>query len=222
MKYDKLSNKKKSFQGFISDLRKRLNSPLPGEKAHLKMASDIRLRELKSIYDKSGAISGSVLILLYPENNSVYTILILRQEYDGVHSGQVSFPGGRKEKSDKSLTETALRESKEEVGLNPANVTVIGNLTEMYIPPSNFLVKPVVAFMSEKPELVADKSEVAEIIKVDLLSLFDIKNIKKKVIKIRGHKIKTQYFDVHGHVVWGATAMIISELLEVVKNTNDN
>ena len=214
-------NYNKTFPDFISDLRKRLNSQLPGEKVHLKMASTVRLRELNSVYDKSGAIPSSVLILLYPENNSVYTILTLRQEYDGVHSGQVSFPGGRKEEIDNSLTETALRESEEEIGLNPETVTVIGSLTDLYIPPSNYIVKPVIGFIDEEPELAADTNEVAKIIKVDLFNLLD-SNIKEKVINVRGYKIKAPYYDIQGYVVWGATAMIISELLEVVKNTNDN
>ena len=128
------------FQNFINKLEERLKNPLPGTGAFLKMASEIRLEELQSSYDTSKAIQSSVLILLFPENKSVKIILILRQQYEGVHSGQVSFPGGRKEKDDKTLIETALRESEEEVGIDADKVMVIGNLTEIYIPPSNFLV----------------------------------------------------------------------------------
>ncbi|MCD4789045.1 MAG: CoA pyrophosphatase [Bacteroidales bacterium] len=206
------------FQNFIDKLEERLKKPLPGIGAFLKMAPENRFKELQSSYDTSKAIPGSVLILLFPENKSVKTILILRQQYEGVHSGQVSFPGGRKEKDDKSLIETALRESEEEVGINADKVMVIGNLTEIYIPPSNFLVLPVVGYMLIKPNFKADKSEVAKILEVDLSSLFDKNIIKKKEFDGRGYKIKAPYYDIQEQIVWGATAMILSELLEVIKS----
>ena len=206
------------FQNFIDKLEERLKKPLPGIGAFLKMAPENRFKELQSSYDTSKAIPGSVLILLFPENKSVKTILILRQQYEGVHSGQVSFPGGRKEKDDKSLIETALRESEEEVGIDADKIMVIGNLTEIYIPPSNFLVLPVVGYMLAKPNLKADKSEVAKILEVDLSSLFDKNIIKKKEFDGRGYKIKAPYYDIQEQIVWGATAMILSELLEVIKS----
>ncbi|MBC8488157.1 MAG: CoA pyrophosphatase [Bacteroidetes bacterium] len=206
------------FQNFIDKLKERLKKPLPGTGAFLKMASEIRLEELQSSYDTSKAIQSSVLILLFPENKSVKIILILRQQYEGVHSGQVSFPGGRKEKDDKTLIETALRESEEEVGIDADKVMVIGNLTELYIPPSNFLVLPVVGYMLAKPNLKADKSEVAKIIEVDLRSLFDKNIIKEKELDVRGYKIKAPYYDIQEQVVWGATAVILSELLEVIRS----
>jgi len=218
VKYEDKIYGHQDFQHFIQALENRFKLPLPGNKAHLKMASKIRLEELKSIYNTSNAISSSVLILLYPENNTIKTVLILRQKYDGVHSGQVSFPGGRKEEGDNSLIETALRESKEEVNTNPANVKIIGILTELYIPPSNFLVLPVIGYLKTKPNLIAEKSEVAEIITEDISFLFDEKLKKEKIINVRGYKIEAPYYDVQGHIVWGATAMILSELAEVIES----
>ena len=206
------------FQHFILALENRLKLPLPGEKAHLKMASKIRLKELQSIYNTSKAISSGVLILLYPEDNSIKTVLIERQKYDGVHSGQVSFPGRRQEEGDKSLIETALRESNEEVNTNPANVEIIGTLTELYIPPSNFLVLPIIGYLKTKPNLIPEKNEVAEIITADISFLFEKKLKKEKTINVRGYKIKAPYYDVQGHIVWGATAMILSELAEVIES----
>ena len=218
MKYAVKIYGQQDFQHFILALKNRLKLPLPGEKAHLKMASKIRLKELQSIYNTSKAISSGVLILLYPEDNSIKTVLIERQKYDGVHSGQVSFPGGRQEEGDKSLIETALRESNEEVNTNPANVEIIGTLTELYIPPSNFLVIPVIGYLKTKPNLIAEKNEVAEIITADISFLFDEKPKKEKIINVRGSKIKAPYYDVQGHIVWGATAMILSELAEVIES----
>lgn len=206
------------FQNFINTLEERLKKPLPGINAFLKMAPENRFKELQSSYDTSKAIQGSVLIFLFPENKSVKTILILRQQYEGVHSGQVSFPGGRKEKDDKTLVETALRESEEEVGINADKVMVIGNLTEIYIPPSNFLVLPVVGYILTKPNLKAEKSEVAKILEVGLSDFFDKNIIKKKEFDGRGYKIKAPYYDILGQAVWGATAMILSELLEVIRS----
>ena len=207
-----------NFDQFIQDLTKRLKKPLPGKKAHKKMASKVRLNELTFEYDTSNATLSSVLILLFKDADVIKTVFILRQTYDGVHSGQVSFPGGRLEKNDESLIETALRESKEEVNIDPAKVTILGTLSEMYIPPSNYLVLPVIGYQYSRPDFMAEKSEVAEIIEADLAFLFDNKLIKETVIDVHGYKIQAPYFDVNGHIIWGATAMILNELKEVIES----
>ncbi len=210
--------RKGDFDQFTKALSKRLKKPLPGNNAHNKMASKVRLDELKFNYDTSNAILSSVLILLFKDADMIKTIFILRQTYDGIHSGQVSFPGGRLEKNDESLIETALRESKEEVNIDPDKVHILGTLSEMYIPPSNYLVLPVVAYQHSRPDFMAEKSEVAEIIEADLSFLFDNKLIKETVLKVRGYKIQAPYFDVDGHIIWGATAMILNELKEVIES----
>jgi len=204
---------------YLEKLKSALEDTLPGNDAHLNMASLKRLEELENNHPISTAIKSSILILLYPKNNKVFTTFILRQKYDGVHSGQVSFPGGRLEKGDRSLIATALREAKEEVNINPDEVSVLGTLSDLYIPPSNYVVSPVVAYSYSEPDFVAQESEVAEIIESDLGFLFDPKCKKETTIDIgNSTKIKTPYFDVKGHVVWGATAMILSELIEVIKS----
>ena len=218
MKYEEIMHYQKDFQSIINSLEKRLTMPLPGEEAHLKMASKTRLKELGSVNDTSGAIPAGVLILLYPENRNINTVLIERQKYDGIHSGQISFPGGRKEEIDKSLIETALREAKEEVNIEPENVKIIGTLTELYIPPSNFLVLPVIGYLKTKPNFIPDDNEVAQIITADISFLFDDKYKKEKIIHVRGYKIKAPYYEVKGHVVWGATAMILNELSEILES----
>lgn len=211
-------NSPKLTSEFLNRLRDSLSQKLPGEGAHLKMASRLRKKELEFSIDKLSAIKSSVLILLYPQNNQLNTCFILRQTYDGVHSGQVSFPGGRHEKDDPSLIATALREAQEEVNIIPENVSVLGTLTELFIPPSNFIVLPVVGFSKAPPEFIPDKNEVAEIILSDLNFLFDKNHQKEKLLNVRGHQIHAPYYDVNGYVVWGATAMILSELKDVIKS----
>ncbi len=174
--------------------------------------------KLKFNDDSSNAILSSVLILLYKDEDILKTVFILRQTYDGVHSGQVSFPGGRMEETDNSLIDTALREANEEVNIDPDKVRILGTLSEMYIPPSNFLVLPVIGYQDSRPDFIAEKSEVAEIIESDLDFLFDDDFIKETVLDVRGYKIQAPYFDVNGHIVWGATAMILSELKEVIES----
>ena len=201
---------------FINEFQKQLTLPLPGRDAQLKMASTIRHKEAGFNYDTSSATKSSVLISLYPKGNNLNTVFILRQTYDGVHPGQVSFPGGRLEPEDISLVHTALREAEEEVNINAGKVKVLGTLSELYIPPSNYIVLPVIGLHDKRPDLQADISEVAAIIETDLSFLFDEKRIKQKFIQINNQKIDAPYFDVQGNVIWGATAMILSELKEVI------
>jgi len=203
---------------FVDLLKARIKASLPGKEAQLKMASTVRNKELNFDYNTFAAIKSSVLILLYPCFSRLYTAFILRQTYDGVHSGQVSFPGGRMEDNDVTLINTALREAEEEVNIKTEQVKVLGTLSELYIPPSNYLVLPVIGFAENRPEFKPDFTEVAEIIEADISFLFDEHLVKTKTIDIKGLKIEAPYFDVNGHVVWGATAMILSELKSVIES----
>lgn len=167
--------------------------------------------------DRRSVRLGSVLISLYLHNEELHTVLMKRPSYKGVHSGQVSFPGGKKEDGDDDLITTALREAHEEVGIVPDKVNIIGTLSELYIPPSNFLVLPVLGYLEEKPELVPDMHEVEAILEVPFKHFFQKESLKEGNIPVgNGYKIKAPYFDVEGHVVWGATAMILNEMMEVV------
>ncbi len=208
----------RDFNHFVEVLEQRLKQPLPGEQAQMKMASRVRLDDLKLDYDISNAIPSGVLILFYPSSMEVKTVLILRQTYDGVHSGQVSFPGGRREENDKTIVETAIRESEEEVNIDPDKVNVIGALSDMYIPPSNFLVTPVVGYTTSKPDFKPEESEVERIIETNLDFLFDKTLQKETLLNIRGYQINAPYFDIQSHIVWGATAMILSELKELIES----
>ena len=206
------------FQSFISQLENRLKQPLPGAEAQFKMASQFRLPADMEKFDLSKARKGAVLILLYPHEDKVNTVLTLRPSYDGVHSGQVSFPGGKLDPGDESLSAAALREAEEEVGLSRNDITLIGNLSNLYIPPSNFLVSPFIGKMNKKPLLARNEREVEKIIEVPITYFLDESIKGRKTITPREFvTFEAPYYNVEGHTVWGATAMMLSEMMEVIK-----
>ena len=201
----------------VNHLQKKLSEPLPGKKAHFEMVPSVRLREFDPIPET--ARKSSVLILLYKKNEKVHTLLMLRPAYDGVHSSQVSFPGGGYIDDDLILDNTALRETEEETGINRSQIKIIGSLSELYIPPSNFLVKPFIGFSENIGQLTPDPIEVEKILEVELKDIINDSNIKTKKIKIRsGLEFETPYYDVCGETVWGATAMIIKEFSTICKD----
>ena len=203
------------FINFIEKLKTRLNEPLPGSSAHDKMASESRLK-LKMASPNERTRESAVLILFYPSENQVFIPLILRPQYDGVHGGQMAFPGGRAEKEDENLIRTALREAQEEIGVRVSDVKILGKLTKLYIPPSNFYVQPVVGYMNRKPDFFPDPREVDKVIEIALSDIRNAEIIGRKVINVRGVEIDTPFYDILETTVWGATAMMITELLMVI------
>jgi 8-oxo-dGTP pyrophosphatase MutT (NUDIX family) len=204
------------FTEFVLSLEDRLKKPLPGRSAQLKMSSLRRIQDLLKLSPSQDVTQSSVLILFYPTEGEIGLVLMLRPEYKGVHSGQISLPGGKFEDDDESLIYTALREAKEEIGIDPSHVQVIGQLTEMYIPPSRFMVTPIVGYQAFKPKFTADPKEVAQIIEIRLSDLLDDRKVQIKKIKLSmGLSLKVPSFFIDGHVIWGATAMILSELKEL-------
>ena len=161
----------------------------------------------------------AVMILVYKKGNHPYFALIERPVYDGVHSGQIAFPGGKKDPTDSDLKETALRELFEEVGISPIQVNVIGEITPVYIPPSKFLVTPFVGVLDGIPQFKKDDYEVKSIIEVPISLLFNDAIIKNGNVPVGNNnmKIKAPYFDVFGFKVWGATAIILSEFKAIMK-----
>ena len=206
------------FDRLIQLLERVLQSPLPGKTAQMNMSPvPIDMRrfniELPVNYRKSG-----VLILFYPDKNASYFPLIKRPEYVGFHSGQVAFPGGKMEINDENIVQTALREAEEEVGVDRRLVQVLGKLSDLYIPTSNFLVSPIIGFLDSKPDFIPEAKEVSRVIRTELPLLLNPAIKKRKVLALGPNlNLDTPYFDIDGEVVWGATAMILSELIQVLQ-----
>lgn len=203
----------------ITKLKTALEGPLPGNSSHDKMMrakrpSPREIRKQGLPYKES-----AVLILLYPVEQVPHTVLMLRPSYDGVHSSQISFPGGKREARDNDLIDTALREADEEVSIKRHHVEILGQLSELYIPPSQFIVQPVVAYSQQEPNFVADPREVEEVIPVPLSRIMEDDVIKEKQIFLPKYNttIDASYFDIDSQVVWGATAMILAELREILE-----
>jgi len=208
-----------NFLSFITQVEERFHYPLPGFPAQIKMSSLTRIHQLMNMFKANDVIQSSVLLLLFPFKGEAGLVLTLRKEYEGVHSGQISFPGGKFEEDDDSLIFTALREAQEEIGIDTIQVQVLGQLTALYIPPSNFLVTPVVGFVPFQPEFIAEPHEVAKIIEIRISDLLEEQKIQQKKIKLRtGLSLKVPCFVIDGNVIWGATAMILSEFKEMIKN----
>ncbi len=208
------------FIPFVNQLKIRLSQPLPGEEVQLLMAPPSRPQIKNSISKNYFPKKSAVLILVFPDNKKLNVLLIERSIYDGVHSGQVAFPGGKFEESDIDLKQTSLRELFEEVGVHPEEVEIIGNLSDVYISPSNYLVSPFVGYSQQKPNFVRDEYEVQNIITLDLFQLNNSKIMSKKnIILSHGVEISTPCYDIQGLTIWGATAMMISELNAVVEET---
>jgi 8-oxo-dGTP pyrophosphatase MutT (NUDIX family) len=206
----------KDFTTFIEKLSIRLQKSLPGQDAHDKMASESRLK-LKMPSPNERTRESAVLILFYPSKNKIFVPLILRPQYDGVHGGQMAFPGGRAEKEDENLIRTAMREAQEEIGVRLTDIKVIGQLTKLFIPPSNFFVQPIIGFMNHKPDFYPDAHEVDKVIEVALEEIINPEIIGRKMLNFRGLDINAPFYQIQDHTVWGATAMMISELLIVIQ-----
>lgn len=205
------------FPNLIRKLERTLKQPLPGEAAQMKMSPSVR--GLSNIKPLAPPRKGGVLILLYPHKDKIYIPLMQRPDYEGTHSGQISFPGGKFEEDDETLIHTAVREAYEEVGIQPSRLKILGTLSELYIMASNFNVLPVVAYTEERPEFIPNTYEVQKIIEADLSELMDDANVKRTFIKVKNNiQIDSPYYDVQDHVVWGATAMMLSEFLFLTKS----
>lgn len=206
---------------FKTKLKHALKLELPGFNSHLKLAPKERIEGIIEQINPKNARSSAVLIVLYQEENQLKIIFILRSVYNGAHSGQISFPGGKYEIDDVDLIETALRETKEEIGISISKEQVLGKLSNIYIPPSNFMVDPYIAIIENIEGIKLDSTEVQQIYKVafsDFLKANIIKN--KEVLAVHEKSIKAPCFVINDLNIWGATAMILKELLDVIESNN--
>lgn len=205
---------------YIQNIKNELKKPLPGLLYQAKMAPVTRLDNYNP--NPSGARKGGVLLLLYFNSNKLYITFIKRAEDGGVHSGQISFPGGKYEPGDKSLIQTAKRETFEEIGVNGSQVEIIGNLTTLYIPVSNYIVHPTVGFTKNIPKFIPNETEVKKVIVFPLEYFLSESNVHSGEIKVRTHRVKTPFYKINEYKIWGATAMIMSEFTEVVQRSTEN
>jgi 8-oxo-dGTP pyrophosphatase MutT (NUDIX family) len=205
---------------FIERLKARLAEPLPGPQAQHRMANIRRIEELGlSPIPPAHARIACVLNLLHWNEGAWRTVLILRSENPrDRHSGQVSFPGGRSEDSDGNLPNVALREAEEEIGVPSVQIEMIGRLTELYIPISNYVVHPFVGVLHGKAEFRPQPGEVEHILTPAIQVFAQPENSKIRDLTVGGHITLTNvpYYDVDGRIVWGATAMIMSEFVEIM------
>jgi 8-oxo-dGTP pyrophosphatase MutT (NUDIX family) len=199
------------YEPFLRQLRIDLARPLPGPDAQQRMAP--RPRTANHYETGPETRQGGVLILFYPHADQIYFPLILRPTYSGVHSGQVGLPGGGHEEIDTGMADTALRETYEEVGVHPSQITLLGRLTPLYVYASDYLVHPYVGWTNYSPEFRPDPYEVAKLIQAPLAKFLVPDTLQEETWNLRGRDILVPFFDIQDQLIWGATAMILSELL---------
>ncbi|HFS67464.1 MAG TPA: CoA pyrophosphatase [Flavobacteriia bacterium] len=187
-------------------------------KSHKKMAPTMRLHFTDEMIDNKNPRDAAVLVLLYPNaNNKIQILLTKRASYNGAHSGQISFPGGKKDTSDLNLKQTALRETKEETGIILQPENILKKLSKTYIPPSNFWVYPFLAIQHKTPHFKPNY-EVEKILEIPLKELLDDRNLICKNITTSYMKnAKVPCFKINNEIIWGATAMILSEVKDLIK-----
>lgn len=205
------------FDSFITHLRIHLND-LPGEKAHASLMPVNRPYTSEALKRKPNYRKSAVALILFPENEDIKSILIQRPDYNGTHGGQVSFPGGKMDDTDIDLEFTARREAFEEINLPLETGNFLGKMSEIYIPPSNFLVEPNVFYVSKLPELTGDQREVQSIITFNIFDLIHPDSFKVGDIRNINHLTRKNipFFEIQEHKVWGATGMILAEMKEII------
>ncbi|MEX0883075.1 MAG: CoA pyrophosphatase [Cyclobacteriaceae bacterium] len=209
------------FYELVNYLDSALKAPLPGKKGQVLMApkpiEDARFEPERM----KRARKGAVLLLIYPGKATVLVPFIKRPIYLGVHSGQVALPGGKMDPGDPDLEYTALRETEEEIGVDKTSVKLLGQLSALYVSPSNFSIVPFVGFTENPPEFKPDPREVDKLITCDFSQLIYAGVKKEKTMEpYQGVNIVAPYYEIGGEMVWGATAMILSEFLLILKSSN--
>ena len=197
---------------FIEKLQHNILHALPGIDAQLQMAPPSRGEQLVA---PTNAKKGGVIIVLYKKNKEWHTLLMKRTLDGGTHSGQISLPGGKYDLQDQTITYTAIRELEEEMGIGMHQIKILGNLTPLYIPPSNFNITPIVCYWHSHFILQPSPQEVQEIIEVPLHQLFDTATKQYGEVYRSDFKnmvMTAPLYQLENKKIWGATAMVLSEL----------
>ena len=207
------------FDEFLKYAPKVLNVELPAMNAHRKMVPPNREELLKNTdFTKIKPKKAAVMLLFYPKEMQTHLALIVRTSYNGVHSSQIAFPGGKVEVEDSDLQQTALRETHEEIGVHPTTINVVRAFTEVYIPPSNYMVHPFFGYSHDELTFELQEDEVAGIVELPLKDFLDDNIIVTNTMNTSyAGIIEVPGFQIEEHFIWGATAMILSELKETLK-----
>ncbi len=199
----------------IFEIENKLKKSLPGLHSHKKMAPtgrNIIFPDDIKEYKKS-----AVLLALIPSKGNLYIPFIKRPQYNGKHSGQISLPGGKFEEQDVDFETTAIREANEEIGLEISKIQILGKLSSIFIPISKFIVYPYVCLYPDIENFRINEKEVEKIILVNLADLQQEKNIKTQSVELFGENHQVPFYEVENEKIWGATAMIISEFVDILK-----
>ena len=207
------------FQDFLKYVPKFVEVVLPASESHYKMAPQERIDILNvSKMENKNPKIAAVMMLFYPKNGKTHLVLIVRNSYEGVHSAQIAFPGGKYEIDDLNFENTALRETYEEIGISPDFMEIIKPFTQLFIPPSNFMVHPFMGICKEEITFMPDENEVSKIIELPLSDfLDDTLIVTVNMSTSYGINCVVPAFKIEEHIVWGATAMMLSELKDVLK-----
>ena len=204
------------FEDVVNTLRENLRHDLPGIIAHQEMAPQKRMPLQYYLENEKNYRVASVLILLFqPENDkSCRVILIERTSGNISHSGQISFPGGKIEDTDEDHKSAALRETFEELGINKSKIEILGELSPVFIPPSKFLVHPFIGITNGIPEFNINSFEVHSVFTPEIAAFHNRDNRLAGKHKTSAELIvHAPYFQIDHRKIWGATAMMIAELL---------
>lgn len=207
------------YSSLLTYLKETLRGELPGSKAHYKMLPPGR-RLNTFEHELSSVKPSSVLLLLFPEGDQIYTCLTKRPATMTFHPGQISFPGGKVEKEDHSAEMTALREAREEVGIDPLSIEILGKLSDLYVEVSKFSIQPFLAWTDKRPEFLVNTFEVEELILFPLSEFVANEIISETEMDTFSGPLQIRYYPYNGEIIWGATAMILSELIEILKKHN--
>lgn len=206
------------YSSFLTYLREALRGDLSGLEAHQKMLPPGR-RMKNNENELALTKLSSVLLLLYPEGEQIYICLIKRPTHMRHHPGQIGFPGGKVEKDDFSAEKAALREAQEEVGIDPSNIEILGRLSELYVEVSQFSIQPFVAWADHKPDFLVNTDEVEKLILFPLNDFVANETIMETELDTFSGRMRVKYYPYNSEIIWGATAMILSELIEILKKT---